>query len=155
MVASSYEPIELRFDRFVAKVSGHYKLRFKAYTFWTAPASEQKWWVPSRDNISRGRRDEPVTIYSETRPRTLRWLGSFDVAPDPSIQSLDVYLLARETIRPDAARLFRSRPPGWHNPLAEKDGTPGVAFQWMEVEGPIYDHWPTVGRAACCRATFR
>ena len=46
---------------------------------------------------------------------------------------------------PDAARLFRSRPPSYHNPLAEKDGQPGVAFRWMEVEGPIYDQWPGAG----------
>src|SRR6202035_2056914 len=98
------------------------------------------------DKISRGRRNEPVTIYSETRPRALRLLGSFDVTPDPSVRSLDVWLLAGETIRPDAARLFRSRPPNWHNPLAEKDGQPGVAFRWLEVEGPIYDQWPPPGQ---------
>src|SRR6185436_2391764 len=33
----------------------------------------------------------------------------------------------------------------WQNPLAEKDGQPGVAFRWLEVEGPIYDQWPPVG----------
>ena len=52
-----------------------------------------------------------------------------------------------ETIRPDAARFFRSRPGAgrWQNPLAEKDGQPGVVFRWMEVEGPILDEWPTAG----------
>ena len=25
------------------------------------------------------------------------------------------------------------------NPLAQKDGMPGYAVQWMEVEGPLYD----------------
>src|SRR4026207_650531 len=49
--------------------------------------------------------------------------------------------------RPGAGRLFRSRPGAtrWQNPLAEKDGQPGVVFRWMEVEGPIYDEWPTAG----------
>ena len=145
VVASSYEPIELRFDKFTAPVSGHYKLRFKAYTFWAAPLDQKRWWVPDRSNLSRGHRDEPITIYSDTQPRLLRWLGTFDVSPDPSVHELDVELLAGESIRPDAARLFRSRPPAWHNPLAEKDGCPGVAFNWMEVEGPIYDQWPTAG----------
>jgi hypothetical protein len=146
VVASSYEPLEMTFNGFSAKVSGHYKLRFKGYTFWDGPVSEEKWWVPSMTKASRGHRDEPVTIYSETRPRLLRLLGSFDFKPDPSVHELDVYMLAGETIRPDAARLFRSRPPNWHNPLAEKDGCPGVAFQWMEAEGPIYDQWPTAGQ---------
>ncbi len=27
----------------------------------------------------------------------------------------------------------------------EKDGQPGVVFRWLEVEGPIYDEWPTPG----------
>lgn len=143
VVASTYEPIEIRFNQFVAPVSGHYKLRFSAYTFWAGPLDEKKWWAPDRNNLSRGHRDEPITIYSETEPRLLRWLGTFDVHPDPSVHELDVYLLGGETIQPDAARLFRSRPPSWHNPLAEKDGQPGVAFQWMEAQGPIYDQWPT------------
>jgi mono/diheme cytochrome c family protein len=145
VVASTYEPIEIRFDGFVAPVSGRYRLKFSAYTFWAGPLDAKKWWTPDRNKISPGRRDEPVTIYSETQPRLLRRLGAFDVSPDPSVHELDVYLLAGETIRPDAARLFRSRPPAWHNPLAEKDGMPGVAFRWMEAQGPIYDQWPTPG----------
>ena len=149
VVASSYEPIELKFSSFRAPSAGRYKLRFGAYTFWAAPVSEKEWWKPDRKNLSAGRTREPVSIYSETPPRLLRKLGAFDVTPEPSMQELDVWLLAGETIQPDAARLFRSRPGnpgGWHNPLAEKDGQPGVAFRWMEVEGPIIAQWPTVGQ---------
>jgi hypothetical protein len=54
-------------------------------------------------------------------------------------------LLAGETIQVDAARLFRSRPSNWHNPLATREGQPGVAFKWLEVEGPILDQWPGAG----------
>jgi hypothetical protein len=61
------------------------------------------------------------------------------------VQTLDAYMLKGESIQPDAARLFRSRPPNWHNPLATKDGLPGVAFKWLEVEGPIIDQWPGAG----------
>jgi hypothetical protein len=145
VVASSYEPIELRFDSFVARHSGHYKLRFSGYTFWAAPLTEKKWWIPDRSKLSRGHRDEPVTIYAETPPRQLRWLGTFDVSADPSVHEIDVDLVAGEKISPDASRFFRSRAPNWHNPLATKEGTPGVAFQWMEVQGPIYDQWPAAG----------
>jgi hypothetical protein len=59
---------------------------------------------------------------------------------------MEVVLLQDESIMPDAARLFRSRPPNWHNPLATPEGQPGVAFQWLEVEGPLYDAWPTPGQ---------
>ncbi len=146
VVAGSYEPIEVHFDRFKAPVAGRYRLRFSAYSVWVGPGPGEKWWHPDLDTVSAGRRPEPITIYSETPPRLLRLLGSFDVNPDPTVRELDTYLLAGETIRPDAARLFRSRPPNYHNPLAEKDGQPGVAFRWMEAEGPIYDEWPTAGQ---------
>ena len=147
VVASAYEPIEPKFNQFRAPVAGRYKLRFNAYSVWVGPGQSNRWYIPDLDNISKGRRDEPVTITAEIPPRLLRKLGDFDVTPEPSVHELDVWLLAGEMIRPDAGRLFRSRPGAsrWQNPLAEKDGQPGVVFRWMEVEGPIYDQWPTAG----------
>jgi hypothetical protein len=145
VVASSYEPIELRFNMFKAPAPGRYKLRVSAYSFWAGPESEARWWKPSRTDASAGRTNEPVTLYAEIPPRQVRWLGSFDVKPEASVNEMEVYLVKGETIRPDAARLFRSRPPNWRNPLAQKDGQPGVAFRWLEVEGPIYDDWPGPG----------
>ena len=80
----------------------------------------------------------------------MRKLGSVDVGPQSTVGAIEVDLLKGETILPDPARFFRSRPPGWHNPLAEKDGQPGVAFQWLEVEGPLYEAWPTRGQRLLC-----
>lgn len=147
VVASAYEPIEPKWNQFKAPVAGRYKLRFNAYSVWVGPGQSNKWFIPDLDNIAKGRRDEPVTITAETLPRLLRHLGDFDITPDPAVYELDVHLLAGEMIRPDAGRLFRSRPGAgrWLNPLAEKDGQPGVVFRWMEVEGPIFDQWPTAG----------
>ncbi|MBI2950047.1 MAG: DUF1592 domain-containing protein [Verrucomicrobia bacterium] len=147
VVASAYEPIEPKFNQFRAPMAGRYKLRFNAYSVWVGPSQSNRWFIPNLDDISRGRRDEPVTITAETPPRLLRKLGDFDVTPEPSVHELDVWLLAGEMIRPDAGRLFRSRPGAsrWQNPLAEKDGQPGVVFRWLEVEGPIYDEWPSAG----------
>ncbi len=147
VVASNYEPVEVYFERFTVPASGHYKLRFKAYPVWVGPGPDEKWFVPDLDNVSAGHRPEPVTIYSETPPRQLRHLGAFDVTPEAPVRELDTWLLAGEIIRPDAARFFRSRPGAtrWHNPLAAKDGQPGVVFSWMEVEGPLFDQWPTAG----------
>ena len=147
VVASAYEPIEPKFNQFKAPVAGRYKLRFNALSVWVGPGQSNKWFIPNLDDIARGRRDEPISITAETPPRLLRHLGDFDITPDPSVHELDVWLLAGEIIRPDAGRLFRSRPGAgrWQNPLAEKDGQPGVVFRWMEVEGPIYDQWPTAG----------
>ena len=147
VVASAYEPIEPKFNNFKAPVAGRYKLRFNAYSVWVGPGLTNKWFVPDLDNISRGHRDEPITITAETPPRLLRHLGDFDVTPEPGMHELDVWLLAGEMIRPDAGRLFRSRPGAsrWQNPLAEPDGQPGVVFRCLEIEGPIYDEWPTAG----------
>jgi hypothetical protein len=147
VVASAYEPIEPKFNQFRAPVPGHYKLRLNAYSVWVGPGTNKNWFVPDLDRISYGHRDEPLTVTAETPPRLLRKLGDFDVTPEPSVHELDVWLLAGEMIRPDAGRLFRSRPgpSRWQNPLAEKEGQPGVAFRWLEVEGPIYDQWPPPG----------
>jgi mono/diheme cytochrome c family protein len=145
VVASSYEPIEPKFDAFRAPSAGRYKLRFSAYSFWAGPGKGPKWWIPDRYVASAGRTTEPVVISSELPPRQRRTLGGFDVTPEPSVHELDVWLLAGESILFDAARLFRSRPPNWHNPLATREGCPGVAFRWMEVEGPIHDQWPPAG----------
>jgi hypothetical protein len=145
VVASTYEPLEIKFDEFTAPVAGRYQLRFNAFTFWAAPESTNRWWRPSRTDLAPGRTQEPVSIYAETPPRLLRKLGAFDVTPEPSVRELDVYLLQGETIRPDAVRLFRSRPSNWRNPLATPEGQPGVAFRWLEVEGPIRDAWPPAG----------
>lgn len=136
VVVSTYEPTEIRFGRFHAPVTGRYRLRFCAYSIWMSP---------KYDAVSAGRRSEPVTIYSDTPPRLLRKLGSFDVNPTPTVREMEVWLLAGESIRPDAARFFRSRPPDHKNPLAGPEGMPGLAFQWMEVEGPLTDQWPPPG----------
>lgn len=150
VVASSYEPIELRFEKFKAPVSGRYKIRVSAYSVWVGAGKPvegktHQWWIPDFDDVSPGRRPEPITFYSETPPRSLRRLGAFDFGTEPTTHELDVYLLAGEMIRPDCVRLFRSRPSNWQNPLATREGQPGVAFRWMEVEGPLQDEWPSKG----------
>ena len=153
VVASAYEPLEPKFSSFKAPVAGRYRLRFNALSVWVGPTKAvpgkpDRWYIPDLDQVAPGRRSEPITVYSEIPPRQLRQLGVFDVSPEPSVQELEVWLLTGETIRPDAARFFRSRPGAsrWQNPLAERDGQPGVVFRWLEVEGPIYDRWPTTAQ---------
>src|SRR5262249_32111322 len=56
---------------------------------------------------------------------------------------IEVFLRANEVVRTDGARLFRTRVNGtdeqYVNPLATKEGSPGYAIQWVEIEGPFYD----------------
>jgi hypothetical protein len=143
VVASAYEPLQPKFNQFRAPVAGRYKLRLCAHSFWAGPENEKRWWRPSRSDISAGRTHEPISLYASFPPQRLRKLGSVDCGPKSTIGEMEVELLKGESIEPDAVRFFRSRPPNWHNPLAQKDGQPGVCFQWLEVTGPIYDSWPT------------
>jgi hypothetical protein len=145
VVASTYEPLEIRFNQFTAPISGHYKIRLMAHTMWVGPDKAPRWWRPNPENITAGRTTEPVTLYSEVPPREMRRLGSFDVRPEPTVNELDVYLVKSESIHPDAVRFFRSRPPNWKNPLATEEGQPGVVFQWLEVDGPLLDQFPAAG----------
>jgi mono/diheme cytochrome c family protein len=151
---------------FRAPVAGRYRLRFSGYTIWVGPggrvyhfagerdrvgkAGEPQWFRPNADDVSPGRRYEPITIYAKGGTQNRR-LGGFDLTTEPAVHELgEVWLLANEFIVTDACRFFRSRPGGpgpvdWQNPLARTDGQPGVAFRWMEVEGPIYDDSTAAG----------
>ena len=154
LVAGSYEPIEPKFNKFRAPSTGRYRVRFNAHSVWVGPngansnSGQKKWFIPNFDDVSAGRRSEPITVYTETPPHLLRRVGSFDVSPEPGVHEMDAWLLAGETIRPDAARLFRSRPgeTRFQNPFAEQDGQPGVVYRWLEVEGPLFDQWPPAGQ---------
>src|SRR5206468_2441774 len=111
VMVPSLEKPAVTTHRYYARQQGAFagKLRFDPYTFWAGATDGPKWWVPDRSKTSPGHRDEPVTIYSETVPRILRWLGTFDAKTEPGVSEIDTYLLPGETIRPDAARLYRSR----------------------------------------------
>ena len=147
VTASSYEPIQPRFNRFSAFHNGTYKLRFMTQTF-TAEAIVNKkgdFILPSREKTFAGQRDEPVSIYA-TNGRTQRKIGDIDAFPDARVAEIETLLRKGEIICPDAARLYRSRPPGpFRNPNATPEGVPGVAYRWMEVEGPLISDWPPAG----------
>ena len=145
VVASAYEPIEPKFSAFKAPVSGRYKIKLCGHSVWVGPGEPKKWFIPNLDQVSKGRRPEPVTVYALTPPRVMRRIANIDLNPDVTVANLDVQLMAGESIQVDAVRFFRSRPGAsrWQNPLAEKDGQPGLVMRWIEVEGPLVDSWPT------------
>ena len=64
-----YEPLEIRFNAFKAPAAGRYRIRFNAFSVWVGPGKGKKWWTPDLDDVSPGRRSEPVTVYAETPPR--------------------------------------------------------------------------------------
>lgn len=141
--ASTYIGNEMHFDGFTAPVGGAYRVRFNAFSLWvhtkyvTAPGGKEKSWRPTREKTSPGKTTEPVTLYAINTAREKRLLGSFDVTPEPAMHEMVVNLLAGESIMPDASRLFRSRPGFISSPDATAEGMPGVAYRWMDVDGPL------------------
>ena len=145
-----------RWDGYRAPVAGRYRVSFSGYTLWAGPGGFQRRFangqdrvgvprtpeahLPNYDLISAGRTTENISVYTRNGVMNRR-VGEFDVTPEPAVQDIgEVWLLANETLAPDATRFFRSRPPGnFHNPLMTPDGGPSVAFRWMEVEGPLYN----------------
>jgi hypothetical protein len=158
----NYHPFHTIWNNFRAPVAGKYHVRWCGYTIWTGPhgvsagdlgkGDEQRerkpkgrWNSPDGDTISRGRRDETITVYAQG-PIDVRRVGQFDLTPEPAVYDHGVVtLLQNESLVTDAARFFRDRPGSAGNPLAQRDGQPAVAFRWMEVEGPLYDDSTTAG----------
>lgn len=146
--------------QFRAPVSGRYRLRFSGYTIWVSGGGISRWFYegqgdqkppvyylplwhrPNVDEVWPGRRNEPIGVYASSAGQG-RPLGEFDFKPEPTVNELEVILNANEVIQTDGLRLFRTRVNGtdeqYVNPLAQPDGMPGYAVQWLEVEGPFYD----------------
>ena len=159
---SNYHPFHTIWNNFRAPVAGKYRVRWCGYTIWTGPdgvsagnlgkegkkrnrSRRGRWNSPDGDNVSRGRRDEPITVYAQG-PIDVRRVGGFDLTPDPAVYDLGVItLLENEALVTDAARFFRDRPGSAGNPLAQRDGQPAVAFRWMDVEGPLNGESTAVG----------
>ena len=142
------------FTRVRVPVDGRYKIRMKTYTFLAGPngasggddhgltGGRKAWWRPSRTVAFPGTRSEPITLYSVSRNGDSRWLAVYDSYPEPSVSECEVVLKKNEIIRPDATRLIRTRP-GWSgNANATREGVPGFALNWLELEGPLQDEWP-------------
>lgn len=142
------------FKRIRRPIDGRYRIRLKSYSFLGGlngvsggnddglSGGESLWWRPNRNFAYRAERSEPVTLYALSASNDSRWLTTYDAHPDPTITEHVVDLKAGEGIRPDAARLIRTRP-GWDgNSNATSAGVPGVAFNWLEVEGPLHESWP-------------
>lgn len=145
---------------------GRYKVRVKGYTIWVSGGGVDHWnYVgfgpekvaylypatyhrPNSDEVWQGRRNEPIGVYAQSSGQS-RPLAAFDFTPEPSVREVEVLLTPSEVLQTDPMRLFRTRVNGseesYVNPLAQPDGMPGVAFQWLEVEGPLHDENATAG----------
>jgi hypothetical protein len=150
-----------RWDQFRAPVAGRYRIRFSGYTLWLPPGGIQMSFKGEKDRVGTprspspnygdydrpqpGRTEEPITVYTRNGVMNRR-VGEFNLTPDPVVYDLgEVWLVGNETLVPDASRFYRSRPNNFRNPLMTKEGTPSVAFRWMEIEGPLNDDQTLAG----------
>jgi hypothetical protein len=152
--------------QFRAPIAGRYKLRFSGYSIWVSGGGIGRWffegqgeekspvyWLPlwhrpNLDEVWPGRRPEPIGVYAASQGQR-RAVGAFDFNPEPTVNEIEVMLAAGEMMQTDGSRLFRTRVNGtdeqYVNPLAQRDGMPGYAVQWMEVEGPLVDESTVAG----------
>jgi len=151
-----------KWDRIPLPVAGRYRLRYMGHTIWVGPdgyknyaeldpvkdaeklRSATRWFYSNVDDVSAGRRDEPISVYGVGGGQNRR-IGGFDLTPEPKVHELEVWLAGKETVTARGTALYQPRPDAVTNPRAQIDGAPGIAFRWVEIEGPLYDEATTKG----------
>lgn len=119
-----YPPADIR--ALNIRVAGDYRIRASAYVH-----QSQGTHVAMRINAHR---------FSQGK----RMLGTFDLAPDkPREVEVVARLEANEVLQLEPyGTNFDEKGQNIYNVGAEAFKGVGVAFQWVEVEGPLYDTWP-------------
>ena len=72
-------------------------------------------------------------------------IGTFEASPEaPEVYELEGFLEKGGMVKLDCMRLPSPMVPAMPHTIqkTDPDGYPGVAFHWMEVEGPIIEEWP-------------
>ncbi len=131
---------------FVAKLPGRYRVRFSARAVLQAegyvlqPAMEP---VPM---TFRARKPSGPDVSGDVRATG----GIMDIQPKPAVYETTVRLLPTETFEYSLlglpvplARNVNGGPPTYRYPPFPEGGQRGVAFQWLEIEGPLPpETWP-------------
>ena len=131
---------------FAAKFSGEYRVRFSARAvLQTASPMLQRATQP-QPMVLRSRKPTSHDIAEDVRATG----GLIDIWPEARVHETTVLLTAGQTVeygllglpapQPDA---IPSIPASYRFPPFPPGGQPGVAFQWLEIEGPIApSSWP-------------
>ena len=164
----AYTPFYYGFEKFKAPVRGDYKVRLKArsvlrqtdYVDWEGEEkplhypdlvldATRRFPTPVNDRIFPGKRSEPIKVYSSTldEPNIQSKLpiGVFEAPPDaPAVFELEAFLEKGAMVKLDCMRLPSPMVPAMPHTILkiEPEGYPGVAFHWLEVEGPFIEEWP-------------
>ena len=130
----------------VAKQSGRYKVRFSARAVLQQPGFTL---LPAKQPVPmtfRTRKPAGVDIINEVRADG----GVIDIQPEPQVYETTLRLRAGESFEYSVLGLpmpLAMNPngsaPSYRYPPFPEGGQPGVAVQWLEVEGPLPpESWP-------------
>ena len=108
------------------------------------------------DRVYDGKRPEPVSLYAmgsgadsagvaNRTTRDVRFLATVEAPPDkPRTVEFGTFLRRGDILRPDTIGLPKPMVPAVPEIIQQfdPDGFPGVAFYWLELEGPFVEQWP-------------
>lgn len=131
---------------FIAQLPGEYRVRFSARAVLQVPGYELKPAVRPVPMTFRARKPSGPDVSGDVRATG----GIIDIQPAVATYETTIRLRERETFEYSLlglpvplARNVDGGPPTYRYPPLPAEGQPGVAFQWLEVEGPIFsDEWP-------------
>lgn len=131
---------------FVAKLPGSYKVRFSARAVLQQPGLRLTPAAQSVPMTFRARKPSGPDVSGDVRATG----GILDIQPEAGVHETTITLRERETFEYSLlglpvplARNVKGGPPSYRYPPFPEGGQPGVAFQWLEVEGPLPpETWP-------------
>ena len=131
---------------FVAPLPGEYRVRFSARAVLQLPGYDLKPATQPVPMTFRARKPSGPDVSGDVRATG----GLLDIQTEVSTYETTIRLREQETFEYSLlglpvplARNVDGGPPTYRYPPFPSEGQPGVAFQWLEVEGPISsDEWP-------------
>ncbi len=132
---------------FVARLPGEYRLRFSARAVLQVPGFELRTATQPVPMTFRARKPSGPDVSGDVRATG----GLIDIQPDAAEYETTVDLRTGETFEYSLlglpvplARNVEGGPPTYRYPPLPEGGQPGVAFRWLEIEGPLSpDAWPS------------
>ena len=129
-----------------AKLPGEYRVRFSARAVLQTQGYQLQPATESVPMTFRARKPSGPDVSGDVRATG----GIMDIQPKPAVYETTVRLLPTETFEYSLlglpvplARNVNGGPPTYRYPPFPEGGQPGVAFQWLEVEGPLPpESWP-------------
>ncbi len=131
---------------FVARLPGEYRVRFSARAVLQLPGFELKPATLPVPMTFRARKPSGADVSGDVRATG----GLMDILPERAAFETTVHLRAGETFEYSLlglpvplARNVDGGPPTYRYPPFPDDGQPGVAFEWLEIDGPLSSKtWP-------------